>query len=277
MLRDVKGLEGYAITAADSAIGHVKDFYFDDEQWVIRYLVVEAGSWLASRMVLISPISVGVPEWTRRQLPVRISREQVEKSPGIDTHKPVSRQHEMDYQMHYGYPAYWGGGGLWGEGLYPSSLLPGYDDLGSTSAAAGAPAERVHEKREEVRRHDDDPHLRSCQAVTGYHIRATDGEIGHVEGMLVDDSTWAILYLVVNTSNWWLGHKVLIAPAWIQDVSWFESTVSIKVSRQAVKDAPPYDPNQPLDHEQEMRLYRHYGRPGFWAGAEIVESDILRI
>jgi uncharacterized protein YrrD len=276
MLRNIKELEGCAIGATDGAIGHVKDFYFDDDAWAIRYLVVETGGWPASRKVLISPIAIGKPDWVQRLLPVAISKEQVRKSPDIDTDKPVSRQHETDYTTYYGYPYYWGGGGLWGEGMYPNMLLPGCEGFGSSSASR-AESEYAYAKREEARRRDDDPHLRSCNAVAGYHIHATDGEIGHVESLLVDDQTWAILYLIVNTSNWWVGHKVLISPAWVQDVNWFDSMVSIKVTRQAVKDAPAYDPGEPLDRQHEMRLYKHYGRPGYWADAEILETDIARI
>ena len=276
MLRDINEFEGFAIGATDGAIGHVKDFYFDDDAWAIRYLVVETGSWLASRRVLISPISIGNPDLVQKLLPVAISKEQVRSSPDIDTDKPVSRQHETDYSTYYGYPYYWGGSGLWGDGTYPNMLLPGYEGFGSSSAAR-AEGEYAYAKREEARRRDDDPHLRSCNAVAGYHIHATDGEIGHVEGLLVDDQTWAILYLVVNTSNWWIGHKVLISPEWIQDVSWFDSMISISVTRQAVKDAPAYDPTAPLERQHEMLLYRHYGRPGYWAYAKILETDIVRI
>ena len=120
MLRSMKNLEDYAIRATDGIIGHVKDFYFDDEAWVIRYLVVDTGTWLSSRKVLISPISIGHPDWTDRVLPVSITKEQVKNSPDIDTQKPVSRQHEIQYLGYYGYPYYWGGAGLWGEGIDPS-------------------------------------------------------------------------------------------------------------------------------------------------------------
>jgi len=276
MLRSTKDLEGYKISATDGDIGHVKDFYFDDDVWAIRYLVVETGSWLSSRKVLISPISIGNPDGVQKLVPAAISKEQVRKSPDIDTDKPVSRQHETDYCTDYGYPYYWGGGGLWGEGTHSNMLLPGYEGFGSSSAAR-AEGEYAYAKREEARRRENDPHLRSCNAVAGYHVHATDGEIGHVEGLLVDDETWAILYLVVNTSNWWVGHKVLIATNWIQDVSWFDSMVSINVTRQAVKDAPAYDPTIPLDRQHEMRLYKHYGRPGYWGHAKIVEAEILHV
>lgn len=256
MLRTMKDLENYAIHAIDGNIGHVTDFYFDDESWVIRYLIVDTGSWLSSREVLISPLSIGNPDWAKRVLPVSITKEQVKNSPLIDTDKPVSRQHEMLYLGYYGYPFYWGGDGLWGSDAYPDLTLTGY---------GGFPAaQEAYARAEEAQHTDDDLHLRSCKAVTEYHIQASDGEIGHVQGLLVDEKTWAIRYMIVNTSNWWLGHQVLIAPQWIKNVSWSEGTVSIDLTRQEVKDAPPYDSTPQLDRTQEISLHDYYGRPGYW-------------
>jgi hypothetical protein len=251
MLRNVKDLRGYAIRATDGIIGKVDDFYCDDEDWSIRYLVVDTGSWLSDRKVLISTIAVGHAGWMARRLPVALTRAQVEHSPDIDTRKPVSRQHEAQYFGYYGYPYYWGGAGLWGMGAYPGSL--------TTQG-------RVEQDLEARGDHatPDDCHLRSSNAVSGHHIAATDGDIGHLEDLLVDDRTWAIRYLVVNTSNWWGGQRVLVAPGWIRDVSWSEAKVSIDLTRQAVKDAPPYDSAAELDRQREEAVYEHYGRPGYW-------------
>ena len=265
MLRSMNDLENYAIRATDGNIGHVKDFYFDDQAWVIRYLIVDTGSWLSSREVLISPIAIGNPDWTKKVLPVSITKEQVKNSPHIDTDKPVSRQHEMRYLGYYGYPPYWGGAGFWGGDAYPSLMMTGYGGFGSTPYAADSKAQEAYARADEARHQDDDLHLRSCQAVMGYHIEASDGDIGHVQGLLVDEETWAIRYMIVNTSNWWLGHQVLIAPQWIKTVSWPEATVAVDLTRQAVQDAPPYDSTAQLDRTQEMGIHEHYGRPGYWA------------
>lgn len=265
MLRNTKDLENYAIRATDGEIGHVKDFYFDDDAWVIRYFVVDTGSWLSSRKVLISPVSVHSPDWMARSLPVSITKEQVRNSPDIDTDKPVSRQNEEQTMGYYGYPNYWGGGGMWGDGLYPDSMLLGssaYSGYGleRVDRADRLRAEEAYLRVEKARHRNDDPHLRSCNAVTGYHIHATDGDIGHVAGYLVDDETWAIVYLVVDTSNWWLGHKVLIAPPWITGVHWADQTVSVNLSRESVKSAPVYDPEETWSQELDQNLVRHYGR-----------------
>jgi hypothetical protein len=276
MFRSMKDLEDYAIGATDGAIGHVKDFYFDDKTWVIRYLVVDTGAWLSSRKVLISPIAIHHPNWTEKVLPVSITKEQVRNSPDIDTEKSVSRQHEMRYFRYYGYPYYWGGAGLWGGGLYPGMMLPGYAGFGSPDAAQ-LEAENAHAQAEAALGRDGDPNLRSCKAVVGSHIQATDGDIGHVQGLLVDEETWAIRYIIVNTSNWWLGHQVLIAPQWIQDVDWRDATVSVNLTRQAVKDAPAYDSAAQLDRKQETDIYEHYGRPTYWADDARRETEISRI
>jgi PRC-barrel domain len=276
MLRSMKDLEDYAIGATDGTIGHVKDFYFDDEAWVIRYLVVDTGTWLSSRRVLISPIAIGHPNWTEKILPVSITKEQVKNSPDIDTEKPVSRQHEIRYLGYYGYPYYWGGAGLWGGGAYPNMMMPGYAGFVSTPHAVQSEAEKTYAQAEAARHQNDDPHLRSCKTVMSYHIQATDGDIGHVQGLLVDEETWAIRYMVVDTSNWWLGHQVLIAPQWIQDVSWSDATVSVNLTRQAVKDAPPYDSTAQLDRQREMAIHEHYGRPVYWADEVKREAALSR-
>ena len=265
MLRSMNDLEDYAIRAIDGTIGHVKDFYFDDEAWVIRYLVVDTGTWLSSRKVLISPIAIGHADWKEKVLPVSITKEQVKNSPDINTERPVLRQHEIRYLGYYGYPCYWGGVGLWGGGTYPSMLMTGYSGFGAIPPALQPGAQETYPRAEAVRHHDDDPHLRSCKAVMSYDIQAADGDIGHVQGLLVDEETWAIRYIIVDTSNWWLGHQVLIGFEWIADVSWSDAKVSINLTRQAVKDAPPYDPAVQLDRNQESVIYEHYGHHGYRA------------
>src|ERR1700723_1471874 len=262
MLRSIRDMEHYSIGATDGVIGKVQDFYFDDEAWGIRYLVVETDAWLSHRKVLISPFSIGQPDWSKKIFPVSITQMQVRNSPDIDTDKPVSRQHEMGYLGYYGYTNYWGGGGLWGAGLYPDVLqaglrVPKLKELNQ-------PSRSLHKTASETRRQND-LHLRSANQVMRYYIHATDGDIGHVDGILVEDGTWAIRYLVVNTSNWWLGHEVLIAPEWIDHIFWEESKVVVALSRQAVKNAPAYDSQRTLLRAQEKLLHAHYGHSGYWA------------
>lgn len=259
MLRTMKDLEGYAIQATDGDIGHLKDVYFDDQRWIVRYLVVETGHWLASRKVLISPFAIGRPDWTGKVLPVSITKEQVKNSPDIDTDKPVSRQHEMRYLGYYGYPNYWVGVGPWGNALTPNMMLMNGSYGGLNAQENGAQPNLRRASGETGRDQDDSRHLRSCREVLNYNIEASDGGLGHVENLLIDEETWAIRYMIVDTSNWWLGHQVLISPQIVREVRWSDNTVAINATQQAVKDAPPYDPALAPSESQEMGIYRPHG------------------
>lgn len=259
MLRSSKDLEHYAIHATDGLIGHARDFYFDDKAWVVRYLVVETGGWLSDRDVLISPISLGHCDHSKKLIPVSLTKAQVKGSPEIDTHQTISRQHEMDYLDYYGYTYYWGGNGFWGAGSFPRPMVVSPDNPDGQGTLSHA--SRTQEGGSAA---GDDPHLRSINAVHDYRIEATDGDIGHVKAFLLEEGTWAIRYLVVETSHWWSGHQVLIVPEWIRAVSWRDRTVNVVVTRQQIKEAPPYDAELLLERKHEEALFKHHGSLGYW-------------
>jgi hypothetical protein len=239
------------IKARDGEIGEVDDFYFDDESWAIRYLVVDTGNWLPGRKVLISPISLGKADLSHQWLDVELTKKQIEDSPSIDTDKPVSRQYEASYYDYYGYPYYWTGPHLWGPAAYPGPLMM---------------PERTQAEAEALRREQEsaDPHLHSSSEVAGYYIEATDGDIGHVEDFMIDDESWAIRYIVVDTRNWWPGKKVVVSPQWIERVSWRDSKVYVNLSRDNIQKAPEYDLERPMSRDYESTLYRHYDRSPYW-------------
>ncbi|MEO8546250.1 MAG: PRC-barrel domain-containing protein, partial [Burkholderiaceae bacterium] len=268
MLRNVDDLYGFSLAASDGPIGEVRDCYFDDETWTIRFFLVETGSWLGSRRVLISPIAIHGLNWDAKSLATSLTREQVKGSPDVDTQKPVARQHEVEQFGYYGYPFYWGEGQLWSGGPRPGMGVAGYASARQPTEG-DAEANFVDANLKMHRERGDDPHLRSCREIERYHIHATDGDIGHVESVLLDDEAWAIRYLVVNTSDWWLGHQMLVAPPWITDIGWLDATVSVDLTRQAVKDAPIYDANALPNPEQERDLANHYGRPEHWDAAAV--------
>jgi len=258
MLYNLSALEGFSLGATDGEIGSVEDFYFDDEGWAIRYLAADTGTWLPGRKVLISPSSLGKVDWDGRRVGVKLTKEQVENSPHIDTHKPISRQHESELYDYYGYPYYWGGPYLWGPVAYPG----GFVTPPPQAMEPDTQTEELRALREKQRTQDQ--HLRSTREVTGYYIEASDGEIGHVEDFVVDDQNWAIRYVVVDTRNWWPGKKVLVAPQWISGVNWNETNARVDLPREKIKQAPEYEKNMSITRDYEERVYRHYGRPGYW-------------
>ena len=237
MLRTVRELQGCSIQATDGAIGRIDELLFDDEKWVIRYLVVDTGKWLPGRRVLLSPISVSRTDWASQVVELRLTRERIRNSPDIYSDKPVSRQQEATLHGYYGYGPYWGGAGLWGPAIFPGALA----GTGSTVPPPGDP-EIAMPKSPRGQRHDSegDPHLRSTKEVIGYHVQATDDEIGHVDDFIIEDESWAIRYLVVDTSNWPGGRSVLLSPAWVRQVEWGLSKVHVSVTAQRVRSSRDY-------------------------------------
>jgi hypothetical protein len=202
----LKQLRGYSIRARDGQIGKITDSLFDDTDWVVRYFVVDTGDWLLKREVLISPEGCDRTEWSRGVMVADLTREQVKSCPKIDLADPVSRQFQLDLHSFYRWP-------LWRPRADSSPTGP----LGDT-------------------------HLRSVREVAGYYIQANDGEIGHVEDLLVEEETWTIEYMVVDTRNWLPGRKVLVAPHWIDNITYSGRRVEINKSREEIEGGPPYDP-----------------------------------
>jgi len=229
MLRSVKQLYGDKLGASDGDIGHVKDFYFDDHNWAVRYVVADTGTWLTSRQVLLSPHAFGSLDQAGKVLRVNLTRKQIEHSPSIESHKPVSRQYEEEYYRYYGWPYYWQGDGLWGMSGFPILELPAKPLPSEPATASGPRPKRA------------DAHLRSTQAVKGYHIQASDGMIGHVCDFMMDDKSWAIGQLVIKTGHRLSGKDVLIPTKDVDRISYEESTVFVSLTMEAVEQSPAPD------------------------------------
>lgn len=218
---------GNKLGASDGEIGHVKDFYFDDQNWVIRYVIADTGSWLPGRLVLISPHAFGNFQQNGDCLLVNLTRQQIENSPSIDSHKPVSRQYEEEYFSYYGWPPYWYGSGMWGTGGFPVAPPPELEPITQTSSGDHPDA-------------GDDTRLRSAQEINGYHIQTTDGAIGHVTDLIIDDKSWAIRHVVVKTGHWFSGKEIVISPEQIDSISYSESSVSVKLTKETILEKPEY-------------------------------------
>jgi hypothetical protein len=245
MLNKVETLKGYKLGSLDGEIGKIKEFYFDDRHWTIRYLVADTGTWLTGRQVLISPYALVAVNREEQNIAIDLTKAQIEDSPSLDSDKPVSHQFEQAFYGHYGWPMYWNGPYVWG----PSPYLVRKPEQWKTSTEG----EKAW-----------DPHLRSTHAVSGHHIQALDGQIGHVVDFIIDDETWAIRYLIIDTHNWWPGKKVLVSPQWIECVSWDERKVFINLSREAIKRSPEFTGETLPTRDYEAGLYLHYNRVGYW-------------
>ena len=218
MLRSIKQLYGNKLGTTDGDLGHVKDFYFSDQNWAIRYLVVDTGTWLPGRLVLLSPHSLGQLDQAEKVLRVSLTRKQIENSPSIESHKPVSRQYEEEYYKYYGWPYYWQGDALWGSSGFP---------------VPGPPAKHPATKPATDSVGGKDAHLRSTLAVDGYQFKTGDRSIGHVCDFMMDAGRWAIDQLVVKTGHRLSGKDMVIPTKDVDRISYEESTVFATLTGEA--------------------------------------------
>lgn len=242
MLRQSDALRRMTIQAVDGEMGRVTEFYFDDEDWTIRYLVVRTGSWLSGRDVLMQPAVVTRCDWEGHTLDVSLTREGVLGCPDASDDRPVSRQQEVEYLKYFDQPPYY----MLGAEVGGAAVAL---DAAMRAAAAEAEAAGI----------PPPTHLRSSQEVASYRLEAADGPIGHVRCYLLDDATWQVHYLVVDTGHWWSGRQIVFAPEWVSRVSWGDRCLHVGLTRDAIRTAPPYPGASAMTPEYEAALERHYG------------------
>ena len=236
MLHQGLAFKGFSIEASDGKLGTVSDFLFDDTTWKLRWLVVETGNWLKDRKVLLHPNAIDKADLPNRTLLVKLTREEVEKSPSIATDEPVSMHMEYRLNGYYGFDPMRAGLGEGGTAIAMPMGFPQFDDSG-------------------------DPHLRSLAAVTGYQIHASDGAMGHLEGFLIDDESWDVRYLIANTRDWWFGRHVLLSPTSVREILWEQHELRLNLTGYKIKGSPPWEPTGLLDRAYEQVLQAHYGWP----------------
>ena len=229
-------LTGYSLNARDGEIGKLETVYFDDKRWIVRYFVVHTGSWLLGQNVLIVSSAIKAIDDVNKYLEVDLTQAQIKDCPPVNTEKPVSRHYEQDYYRYYDLEPYWTGDPVFG----PAPYVP-------PPSAEGVQKEPEH------------PHLRSSDEVRKYSINASDGSIGHVEDFILEEPDWSIRYLEVDTRDWLPGKHVLIAPTWIERVDYAQQEVSVKLKREAIETAPPYDPAKIISRDYQVALYQHFG------------------
>ncbi|HKK71663.1 MAG TPA: PRC-barrel domain-containing protein [Candidatus Krumholzibacteria bacterium] len=252
MIRSLDDLTRYAFRARDGDVGRVHDFYFDDDAWIVRYLVVDTGRWLPGRTVLIAPQAIEGIDWNERTIDLDLTKEQIEKSPELDEDEPVSRQKESELFDYYGWQPYW----LATPGAMDSVAPVAPLRSRPVSGRIGEPAD------------GGDPHLRSVREVNGYAVACTDDDAGEVHDFACEDDTWTIRYLVVDTRRWLPGRKVLVALDWIASIDWAGQRIELELTSEKMKESPEFDPTAPVNRRYEERLYDFYGRPRYWTADE---------
>ena len=209
MLHDLETLIGSSVVATDGEIGTVRNFLFDGLSWTIHYLVVDVGTWFNRRDVVLPIAAVDPPNWAQKTFHVHLTKEQVGNSPDVDTEKPVSRQQAIAMEEYFGKLASWVSAQLEGGAQIPTGRK--YP---------------VHTK--------EDPHLRSAWDLLDYEVWATDGDIGRLEGLIMDEASWHLGYLDVKTGDWLHGRSVLIPTRWVKSISWADLKINLHHSRDGI-------------------------------------------
>jgi hypothetical protein len=221
-------IRGAAVHAIDGEIGTLEDFYFEEDRWAIRYLLVDTGKWLNGRRVLLSPMSVR-GEWDVTNIPLQLTRDQVRNSPRFDPQTSLSHETETKVLGYYGYPYYWGDEGVWGS----------FDNPGALLTAPPSDAAPPHSDSRAI--DPESRHLRSVNTSTGYHLHAIDGDIGHVDDFLIGEESWRIRYLLVDTSNWIGGRSVLVSSEAVDGVDLQHERLRVGVTRDVIEHSPAFE------------------------------------
>jgi uncharacterized protein YrrD len=252
VMRSMKNLLGFSVNGRIDALGEIHDLFLDDFEWVVRYLVVDTGSWLARRKILISPYSVNRIDNEENKIQTSLDYERIKDSPHIDTDRPISRQKEVELANYYQWPYYWEPGKFPGFGPEGVAAYP-LEELGrEIEPGKKSPAER------------EDTNLRSLREVRGYDLHSRDGDFGRLSDFLFTEENWKILYIVVDTGNFLSVRQVVVSPEWIEQISWDEARIYIDLSKESIANSPEFEPEEYLDRAYEERLYDHYQKKKYW-------------
>ena len=223
MLHLAHKITGATVKGTDGEIGTVEDFYFEEDRWTVRYLLVDTGKYFSGKRVLISPMSVR-DGWGRTGIRLGLTKDQVWNSPEFKEEEPWTHTGESHVLAYYGYPDYWGAGSIWGNYDSPAALGDAPPPAEAAPASKGIDPEARH--------------LRSIKKSTGYHLHARNGEIGHVDDFLIGEESWRIRYLLVDTSNWIGGRSVIVSPETVEGIDKEKGELHVAVDRDAIKKAP---------------------------------------
>jgi uncharacterized protein YrrD len=272
MLKSVKQIQGFTLKSNDGEIGKVVNFLFDDQDWIVRHLVVETGNWLFQKKVLISPVAINEVLLGKREIVVSLSKSQIEASPDVDTEKPVSRIMEAQIYDHYQWPYYWGASSAWGM-----TTFQGVMGGPITFSQPGTSLESELQKEAAPAILEDELHLRSSREVLGYHVKGPENSYGHVSDFVLEMKNWAIRYLVVDLHRVFSRHPVLLPRECVDGIRWSDQQFCVNRSEEDLARAPKFRPKEPITRKFEERTFEYFGRSGYWESHHGVGGDWRKV
>ncbi|EPX77919.1 hypothetical protein [Salipiger mucosus] len=246
MLMSFHDLRSYGIHATDKQTGSINDFYFDDHEWRLRYLVAHTGFFLTGRETLVGAARLGTPDTERMELPINLSAQELRTAEPGEAHQPANAQRHATHMLP--------DTGFWAPYLVATELFY------TPSRAQELMAETRDENDTTEAEDYQDMKLRSMVEVIGYKIAEKDGDVGSVCGFLIDPEDWTLQHVVVETGHWLPGRRVAITTRWIEAADWHEQRIHVEVSRQEIEEAPTLDTVDDL----LISPFERYGALGTW-------------
>jgi len=240
MLKRANTIRGYRLTAPDGEIGAVNDFFFDQEDWTIRYVMVKAEEWLPDRRVLIAPAEFDAPDWSRKVLPISLTKEKIKNSPKIPLDLPISRAHEIALADYYAWQPYW--------------ITPVKEAKQSERAIPPESCPRTDSRLD----YDSDIRLHGLQEIKGYRVCSVDGRVGYVEDLGVETADCQIRYLIVDGWDLYPGRHFVVPTSYADSLDWMNIEIRISLSRKEIQTAPELNPDVPFNPKCETEFDAFY-------------------
>lgn len=203
----LKQLLGYKISAIDGEIGKVKEFYFDETSWTVRYIIVETGSLFFGRKVMISTQAIIDAQWETEHFLTNMTIQQIENSPKVDDGKQLTRGQEILLNQHYNWKSYW--------------------DASIQKIADGSNSYLVH-----------------ANDLTGYQLIASDGQVGNIKDLIVAKASWKINSIVIDAFKTSPAKEILLSPKWIKEINADRSAAVSDHTTAEIKSNPAYNPER---------------------------------
>jgi sporulation protein YlmC with PRC-barrel domain len=241
MLRSCKSLEGYSLNASDGEIGHLKTIHFNDEDWSVKYLVVDIGSFWNEKKVLVLPNASYQFSWIEQNISVKLTRNQIKEALPYSSDLPVSDQHELINKLNF-------------KSLYliepwSGSFLP----LWFPDLKAGQALQNIVQEI-------GDKDLRCAKTITGYQVVLKDKEFGKVEDFILDCNEWIIRDIVIDANHILHSNKKIIPVSKIKVFDTDNQKIELELSSHELLDYTDYNEHQAVNREYVIKFYDYYGR-----------------
>ena len=254
-LIDSQQFNHFKVLCSDGELGHIKDFYFDEDWFFLRYLIVDTSLFLMRHLVLVSPISFDYIDPDKEEIHLNLSKQELENSPPFGQQETVSMLYERAYHQHFAWP-YYGKYHLSPWSIGPYGVPWPYYESGNNSEGSD-----IFKESESLKEDAKKTRLRSARELRGYSLYSTElsnssnmnsnsnkvslsgKKFGHIQGFIIDTIKYSVEYFVVDTINYWPSKLVTLMPELIKDISWFKKEVSFRLPKDIIVNSPSYHRN----------------------------------